>query len=55
MRDEEGFPRHAARRRPRWDGVGESADVGGAIGALLADGSGWITGQRVEASGGIFL
>lgn len=30
-------------------------DIGGAIASLLADGSHWITGQRVEASGGMFL
>lgn len=30
-------------------------DIGGAISMLLAPGSGWITGQRIEASGGMFL
>lgn len=30
-------------------------DIGGAISILLADGSNWITGQRIEASGGMFL
>ena len=30
-------------------------DIGGAISTLLADGSHWITGQRIEASGGMFL
>ena len=30
-------------------------DIGGAITSLLADGSHWITGQRIEASGGMFL
>lgn len=30
-------------------------DIGGAISILLADGSHWITGQRIEASGGMFL
>ncbi|MBE8601132.1 hypothetical protein ALP39_00155 [Pseudomonas marginalis pv. marginalis] len=30
-------------------------DIGGAIASLLADGSQWITGQRIEASGGMFL
>ena len=30
-------------------------DIGGALAALLAPGSGWITGQRVEASGGMFV
>jgi len=35
--------------------VGEADDIGGAIAALLAPGSGWVTGQRIEASGGMFL
>lgn len=30
-------------------------DIGGAISMLLAEGSGWINGQRIEASGGIHL
>lgn len=30
-------------------------DIGGAVVALLADNSRWINGQRVEASGGMFL
>jgi NAD(P)-dependent dehydrogenase (short-subunit alcohol dehydrogenase family) len=30
-------------------------DIGGAAASLLAEGSGWITGQRVEASGGMSL
>ncbi|WP_405826455.1 SDR family oxidoreductase [Streptomyces sp. NBC_01390] len=35
--------------------VGEPDDIGGAIAALLAPGTGWITGQRIEASGGTLL
>ena len=35
--------------------MGEPADIAGAITALLADGAGWITGQRIEASGGMLL
>ena len=35
--------------------VGLPDDVGGAVAALLAEGSGWITGQRVEVSGGMML
>ena len=31
---------------------GEPDDIGGAIAALLADGTGWVTGQRIEVSGG---
>ena len=30
-------------------------DIGGAVAALLDDGSGWINGQRIEASGGMNL
>lgn len=30
-------------------------DVGGAIAALLSDGNRWITGQRIEVSGGMML
>lgn len=30
-------------------------DVGGAVAALLSDGSRWITGQRIEVSGGMML
>ncbi|NJA57128.1 SDR family NAD(P)-dependent oxidoreductase [Streptomyces sp. NEAU-H3] len=35
--------------------VGEPGDIAGAIVALLAPGSGWITAQRVEVSGGLLL
>jgi NAD(P)-dependent dehydrogenase (short-subunit alcohol dehydrogenase family) len=35
--------------------VGEAADVGGVIAALLGDGTGWITAERIEVSGGSFL
>jgi NAD(P)-dependent dehydrogenase (short-subunit alcohol dehydrogenase family) len=35
--------------------VGEPDDIGPVIASLLAPGTGWINGQRVEASGGIFL
>jgi NAD(P)-dependent dehydrogenase (short-subunit alcohol dehydrogenase family) len=35
--------------------VGEPADIAGVITALLGDGTGWISGQRIEASGGIHL
>ena len=30
-------------------------DIGGAVAALLDDESGWINGQRIEVSGGMFL
>jgi NAD(P)-dependent dehydrogenase (short-subunit alcohol dehydrogenase family) len=32
--------------------VGEADDIGGAVAAILADGAGWINGQRIEVSGG---
>lgn len=35
--------------------VGEADDIGGALVAIVGDGSGWINGQRIEASGGMFL
>ncbi|MFO2462704.1 SDR family oxidoreductase [Pseudomonas sp. 15FMM2] len=35
--------------------VGLPDDIGGAISTLLADGSRWINGQRIEASGGMFI
>ena len=35
--------------------VGRPDDVGGAVAALLSDGTGWITGQRIEVSGGMLL
>jgi NAD(P)-dependent dehydrogenase (short-subunit alcohol dehydrogenase family) len=35
--------------------AGLADDIGGAAASLLAEGSGWITGQRVEASGGMGL
>ena len=35
--------------------VGLPDDIGGAVAALLSDESGWINGQRIEVSGGIYL
>jgi NAD(P)-dependent dehydrogenase (short-subunit alcohol dehydrogenase family) len=35
--------------------VGQSADIGGAVAALLDKDTGWINGQRIEVSGGINL
>lgn len=32
--------------------VGQPDDVGRAVAAILSDGFGWVTGQRIEASGG---
>jgi NAD(P)-dependent dehydrogenase (short-subunit alcohol dehydrogenase family) len=35
--------------------VGLPDDIGGTVASLLADGNLWINGQRIEASGGMFL
>jgi NAD(P)-dependent dehydrogenase (short-subunit alcohol dehydrogenase family) len=35
--------------------VGLPDDIGGAIAALLGDGSGWINAQRIEVSGGMYI
>lgn len=35
--------------------VGQADDIGGMIASLLSDGNRWINGQRIEASGGMFL
>lgn len=35
--------------------VGKPDDIGDAIAQILSDRSGWINGQRIEASGGMFL
>jgi len=35
--------------------VGLPDDIGGAISLLLQPGNSWISGQRIEASGGMFL
>jgi len=35
--------------------VGLPDDIGNAVAMLLSDDSGWITAQRIEASGGMFL
>lgn len=35
--------------------VGQPDDIGGAVAALLAPGSGWINAQRIEVSGGMFV
>jgi NAD(P)-dependent dehydrogenase (short-subunit alcohol dehydrogenase family) len=34
---------------------GEAGDIGAAIAALLGDDNRWVTGQRIEVSGGLFL
>ncbi|MGB5821595.1 MAG: SDR family oxidoreductase, partial [Saonia sp.] len=35
--------------------VGESEDIGGVVSFLATDDAKWITGQRIEVSGGMFL
>ncbi|MEV0040805.1 SDR family oxidoreductase [Streptomyces sp. NPDC050804] len=35
--------------------VGEPEDIGGVVAAVLSEHTGWITGQRIEASGGTLL
>jgi NAD(P)-dependent dehydrogenase (short-subunit alcohol dehydrogenase family) len=47
--------RQAMGARAALGRVGEPDDIGAAVAALLADGTGWITGQRIEASGGTLL
>jgi NAD(P)-dependent dehydrogenase (short-subunit alcohol dehydrogenase family) len=32
--------------------VGEPEDIGGAVRAIVSETAGWITAQRIEASGG---
>ncbi|MCY0389358.1 SDR family oxidoreductase [Robbsia sp. Bb-Pol-6] len=35
--------------------VGQPDDIGGAVAALLSPEMGWVSGERIEASGGMFL
>ncbi|CAN7796641.1 SDR family oxidoreductase [Caballeronia sp. LjRoot34] len=35
--------------------VGQPEDIGGAVAALLSSEMGWVSGERIEASGGMFL
>lgn len=35
--------------------VGKPSDIGGVVAFLCADAAGWITAQRIEVSGGMFL
>lgn len=35
--------------------VGEAEDIGGLVAFLCSEDAGWIIGQRIEASGGMFL
>ena len=35
--------------------AGKPDDIGGAIAAILSDGSGWMNAQRIEVSGGMLI
>lgn len=35
--------------------IGEASDIGGVVASLCTDEMGWVTGQRIEASGGTLL
>lgn len=35
--------------------IGQPNDIGGVVALLCSEGAGWITAQRIEVSGGIFL
>jgi NAD(P)-dependent dehydrogenase (short-subunit alcohol dehydrogenase family) len=51
VRDNEGY-QTAISATSAMGRVGQPEDIGGAIAALLAPSAAWITGQRIEASGG---
>ena len=48
-------PRPASSRRHAMGRVGEPDDIGRAAAAILSEGMGWVTGQRIEAAGGMRL
>lgn len=54
LRDNEQI-RAAMAARAALGRVGEPEDIGALVAALLADGTHWMTGQRIEASGGTQL
>ena len=54
MRDDAEF-RKAAGARTALGRIGEPEDIGAAVAALLVDGTHWVTGQRIEVSGGVQL
>jgi NAD(P)-dependent dehydrogenase (short-subunit alcohol dehydrogenase family) len=54
VRDNEQIKAHLAGQTA-FGRVGETEDIGPAIAALLAPGAGWITAQRIEASGGMLI
>ncbi|MBC7914849.1 MAG: SDR family oxidoreductase [Pyrinomonadaceae bacterium] len=62
---ETNFNNAAIRKNPQMKGflssqtalgrVGEAEDIGGLVAFLCSEDAGWIIGQRIEASGGMFL
>lgn len=54
MRDDEQV-REALGGQTAFGRVGRPDDIGGVIAALAGDGMGWVTAQRIEASGGMLL
>jgi NAD(P)-dependent dehydrogenase (short-subunit alcohol dehydrogenase family) len=52
---QETRPATSSRSMPRVSDVRYAVadDIGGAIAALLGDGNRWVTGQRIEVSGGL--
>jgi NAD(P)-dependent dehydrogenase (short-subunit alcohol dehydrogenase family) len=54
LRDDEGTRAHLAGVIAMGH-VGRPQDIGSAVAALASDRMGWVTGQRVEASGGMLL
>lgn len=54
LRDD-GQARDAMGARAALGRIGEPDDIGALVAALLVDGTRWMTGQRIEASGGTLL
>lgn len=51
IRDDDAY-RAMVTRNHAFGRVGEPEDIGGAVRAIVSGSSGWITAQRIEASGG---
>jgi NAD(P)-dependent dehydrogenase (short-subunit alcohol dehydrogenase family) len=51
IRDDDAY-RAMVTRNHAFGRVGEPADIADAICAITAESAGWITAQRIEASGG---
>ncbi|MCW2757940.1 MAG: hypothetical protein JWO46_1686 [Nocardioidaceae bacterium] len=54
MRDDDGVRAHLGSVIAMGH-VGDPDDIGSAVAALASDAMGWVTGQRIEASGGMNL